>query len=73
MNATWNLTSSVVADRKAARESAARSHRQLSEARQGHRLLARFRHPATRPTAPATATADTATPTTGPAPQQAAA
>jgi len=41
MDATWNLTSTLVADRRIARESSASRHRLLAEARRGHRLFNR--------------------------------
>jgi hypothetical protein len=78
MTTNWNLTSDLVADRRAARESAAQRHRLLSTARMGHRLFHR-RHSlavtieSAAPVPTSAPTAHTTAPTTGPTPQRAAA
>jgi hypothetical protein len=76
MTTNWNLTSDLVADRRAARESAAQRHRLLSKARRGQHFFRRT--PAVdieSAVAPVTAhnPGHTTAPTTGPTPQRAAA
>jgi hypothetical protein len=84
MTTNWNLTSSLVADRRSARESAAQRHRLLNEGRGGHHRFHRRRpaavESASRSGPLSTTTAPTPTPTTtattttaGPTPRRAAA
>ena len=71
MTTNWNSTSDLVADRRAARESAAQRHRLLSKTRRGHHFFHR-RH-ADLELASAPVTANTTAPTTRPTPERAAA
>ena len=78
MTTNWNLTSDLVADRRAARESAAQRHRLLSKSRSGSRFFHRQARLADDiESASVLTTVDnpgpTPAPTTGPAPQRAAA
>ena len=75
MTTNWNITSDLVADRRAARESAAQRHRLLSTARRGQHFFRRHFVAVESAVAPVTAeiTVDTTAPTTGPTPQRAAA
>lgn len=80
MTTNWNSTSDLVADRRAARESAAQSHRLLSQARRGQHLFRRSRPvdiessvASVTAQTPGQTTVETTAPTTGPTPQRAAA